>query len=149
MKRLLFTILGIVLIAPASGAYLLNARGRAKHIQQADKAVITLKQLEEMFAKMRAETNWDIDGEMLWGYFFTDPNRSKLDRLAGHLGRNGYHVLGIHDADDKSTQVLHVERIERHTPKTLHQRNTDLSKLAKQFGVESYDGMDVGPVKKN
>ena len=29
-----------------------------------------------MFANMCADTKWDVDGEMLWGYFFTDTDSS-------------------------------------------------------------------------
>lgn len=35
-------------------------------------SAITLQNLKQMFANMRAQTKWNVDGEMLWGYFFTD-----------------------------------------------------------------------------
>ena len=109
---------------------------------------ITLKQLEDMFANMRAQTNWDVYGEMLWGYFFTDPDPDKLEPVAEHLAGRGYSVVSIYETDDKSTHFLHVERIEKHTPQTLHARNAEFDKLAAKFGLECYDGMDVGPVLK-
>ena len=28
--------------------------------------------LEQMFEGIRAQTKWNIDGDMLWGYFFYD-----------------------------------------------------------------------------
>jgi hypothetical protein len=42
---------------------------------------------------------------------------------------------------------LHVERVEAHTPQTLFARNAEFYLLADEFEVESYDGMDVGPVE--
>ena len=109
------------------------------------KPPITLEKLETMFANMRKETKWNLDGDMLWGYFFTDPNRKKLEPVAKHLSETGYRVVAIYPTDDKSTFFLHVERVEHHTPKTLNARNLEFYALAAKFGLESYDGMDVGP----
>jgi len=109
---------------------------------------ITLQNLEDMFANMRAKTKWDVDGEMLWGYFFTDPDPKKLEPVAEHLSRDGYRVVSIYETDDKSTHFLHIERVEKHTPQTLHSCNADLGRLASKFALECYDGMDVGPVLK-
>ena len=108
--------------------------------------MIPLQQLEEMFANMRAKTKWDINGELLWGYFFTDPDPKKLEDVSQHLTRAGYRLVRIFQTDDKHTHVLHVERVEKHTPETLHARNAEFDRLASEFGLYSYDGMDVGPV---
>ena len=43
---------------------------------------------------------------------------------------------------------LHVEKIETHTPMSLDGRNDELYKLAHEFGIDTYDGMDIGPVEK-
>ncbi len=95
---------------------------------------------------MRAQTEWNVDGAMLWGYFFTDPDAKKLERAAQRLTDSGYRLVHIYPTDDKSTCVLHVERVEKHTPQTLYARNGQLQQLAGELGLESYDGMDVGPV---
>jgi hypothetical protein len=108
--------------------------------------MMTLQQMEDMFSNMRAKTKWDVDGDMLWGYFFTDLDPKKLERASQHLTQAGYRIVRIYPTDDGSTHVLHVERIEKHTPQTLHARNGELEKLASEFALESYDGMDVGPV---
>jgi len=109
---------------------------------------ITLQDLQDMFANMRADPKCDVDGDLLWGYFFTDPDPKKLDPVAEHLGRSGYRVVSIYEADDKSTHFLHVARVETHTPQTLHARNEEFERLAGEFDLECYDGMDVGPVLK-
>ncbi len=110
------------------------------------KNTMTLQQMEQMFANMRAQTKWDVDGDMLWGYFFTDPDTNKLERASQRLTASGYRLVQIYPTDDRSTCVLHVERIEKHTPQTLHARNGEFERLARELGLESYDGTDVGPV---
>ena len=143
---LVATVLPIMLIGIAGCSSHRNVVDR-ESTSSTRKSKITLEELEEMFARMRRETKWDIDGDMLWGYFFTDPDRKKLERIGEQLGREGYRVVDIYEADDRSTLVLHVERVERHTPQTLDARNAELYHRAEQFGLQSYDGMDVGPAK--
>lgn len=110
--------------------------------------MFTLEEMEDMFANMRTKTKWDLDGDMLWGYYFTDVDRGKLERAAEQLTRRGYHFGSIYQTDDKTTYVLHVERIEKHTPQTLQARNMEFYRLAEEFELDSYDGMDVGPIAK-
>jgi hypothetical protein len=113
----------------------------------ASKSPITLKQLQEMFAQMKANTPWNVNGPLLWGYYFTDADRKKLEPVASKLVEDGYHLVDIHPGDDKRTYWLHVERAEHHTPESLNMRNQEFYQLAKQFGIRSYDGMDVGPAQ--
>jgi hypothetical protein len=108
--------------------------------------MIEIGMLEEMFSGMRANTTWNVDGPMLWGYFFTDPTLEKLEKTAAYLTAEGYRLVGIHETNDGSKRVLHVERVETHSPKTLFARNAALDNVANEFELDSYDGMDVGPV---
>ena len=110
--------------------------------------MITLESLQEMFADMKANPSWNIDGDLLWGYFFTDPDPEKLQPVADYLETAGYKFVDIFPADDKEVYWLHVEKIEHHTPETLDQRNQEFYALADRFNLESYDGMDVGPVEQ-
>jgi hypothetical protein len=107
--------------------------------------MIELEALEDMFSKIRANTNWNVDGPMLWGYFFTDPSENKIRKAAAHLTSQGYRFVGTHLTGDGSTRFLHVERVEVHSPQTLFARNEQLYVLAELLGLDSYDGMDVGP----
>lgn len=139
MKKLLVAlVVPLLLAAPGSPAL-------AK-----EKSVISLEQLQEMFADMRARPGkqWSVEGPLLWGYFFTDPNSKKLQPVADYLSRKGYRFVSIYPTADKSTFFLHVEKIEHHTPESLNKRNLEFYELASQFKLESYDGMDVGPVEK-
>lgn len=113
--------------------------------------MITLESLEEMFTNIKAKTKWNVDGALLWGYFFTDHDPRKFGPLKKHLEGLGYRyvtVLEPEDGEGNGVYFLHVEQVERHTPLSLHQRNQELYRLAEQFGVETYDGMDVGEVGK-
>ena len=109
--------------------------------------MITIDQLKDMFDRMRAEAPFDVDSELLWGYFFTDPSKKKLRPLADELLQQGYREAGLYRTDDRTTYFLHVEKVEKHTPESLDERNAHLQALADRFGIESYDGMDVGPVE--
>jgi Regulator of ribonuclease activity B len=107
---------------------------------------IPLAQLEEMFKNMRAQTKWNVDGPLLWGYFFIDPSRAKLKQFASVLEGAGYRVVGLEQVSGEKVFRLHAERIETHSPASLDARNRDLNALAEKHLVASYDGMDVGPI---
>jgi len=108
--------------------------------------IITLDELKDMFAQIHENTDWNLEGDLLWSYYFTDTDPDKLKPLAAQLEKQGYHVVNIYPTDDGQTYFLHVEKIEHHTPESLNQRNHDFYKMAIEYDVESYDGMDVGPV---
>ena len=109
---------------------------------------VTLPQLEEMFQNIRAKTKWNVDADLLWGYFFMDPQRDKLKPLADELSKAGYRVVNLYPSRDDQKFVLHVEKVETHTPQSLNERNIEFYRLSEKFGITSYDGMDVGPVGK-
>ena len=106
---------------------------------------ITLSQLEDLFDRMGEEL--DVDDELLWGYFFTDRDKKKLAPLRDELVRSGYREVALYRTDDEKTYFLHMEKVEKHTPASLHERNQHFYALADRFGIESYDGMDVGAVE--
>jgi hypothetical protein len=112
--------------------------------------VIEFAQLEEMFANIAVKTKWDMGGPMLWGYFFTDRSREKLEALVPELEGLGYRFVKLFMPDlDKGRDpyfFLHVEKEEVHSPATLHARNAELYAFARLHGLDSYDGMDVGPI---
>ena len=107
---------------------------------------IPLAQIEQMFTSMRAQTRWNVDGPLLWGYFFLDPSEKKLERAAAELTSDGYRFVSIQKVERRDLYRLHVERVEAHTPASLYARNDQLHALAGNHGIASYDGMDVGPV---
>ena len=109
-------------------------------------ARITLTQVEDLFLQMRSQKELKGGGPLLWGYFFTDRDAAKLRPLAKYLESTGYRLVDINPTDG-TTFFLHVEKVELHTAASLHERNTSFYGLAERFGIESYDGMDVGPAE--
>lgn len=110
---------------------------------------ITLEMLKQMFAQMRKDAPFDPASDLLWGYFFTNSTKRELRPVADELVAGGYREVGLYRTDDKSTYFLHVERVEKHSPESLHARNLELYELAERHGIDSYDGMDVGPAEED
>ncbi len=104
-----------------------------------------LSDLQTMFDNMRSQASWNVDGDLLWGYFFFDPSPAKLQALAEVLEKSQYTTANLYPSDDETTHVLHMEKIETHSPQSLFERNEALQQLALAHNVASYDGMDVGP----
>ncbi|MCP4161482.1 MAG: ribonuclease E inhibitor RraB [Deltaproteobacteria bacterium] len=114
---------------------------------------ITLDQLQDMFSNISKKSKWDMNGAMLWGYFFTHREPLLLEKAKEILIEKGYQFVDIYlsDKDDKNAPDmwwLHIEKMESHTPESLDKRNNEFYIFADQFSIDSYDGMDVGPVKK-
>lgn len=114
---------------------------------------IYIEQLNEMFANIAENTDWDTSGDMLWGYFFTHNEPTKLEKAKDILLSKGYSFVDIYlsdkdEQDEPDVFWLHVEKVETHSPSSLDERNNELYIFANEFGLDSYDGMDIGPVGK-
>lgn len=107
---------------------------------------IRLDQLRTMFTHMRARTSWNVDGPLLWGYFFFYASEVKLRKASAELQARGYRLVALEAAEGKPQFRLQVEKAEAHTPESLHKRNGEFYALAEKYGIAEYDGMDVGPV---
>lgn len=112
--------------------------------------MIALEQLEEMFSNITENTDWDVDGPLLWGYFFTDESAEKLRGILPILEAQGYRYVDLYvpdlDEGEKEYFFLHVEKEEAHSPQSLFERNQQLYAFADLHSLGSYDGMDVGPI---
>jgi hypothetical protein len=112
--------------------------------------MITLEQLEEMFASISENTDWNIAGALQWGYFFTDGSDEKLAAAIPLLEELGYQFVDLFipqiDEGQDEYFVLQMGKAEVHTPQSLFERNQVLSDFAAQHELKSYDGMDVGPL---
>ncbi len=99
-----------------------------------------------------ADHGVDTERELLWGYFFVDRDPETLRSAVPDLLQDGYRLVALFEADaapddgPAPTWVLHVERVERHDVDSLDARNQQLNRFATACGIETYDGMDVGPV---
>jgi hypothetical protein len=106
----------------------------------------SLEDIRALFADLREQTDWNVDGPLTWGYYFTDTARDRLKPLADHLAAHGYRFVELYATEDNKRYFLHMERTERLRPETLFNRNQQMEALTAEFGVETFDGIDVeGP----
>ena len=95
---------------------------------------------------IEAGKDWSIDEVCRWSFFFVDEDGSALLPVARHMESLGYTVVGITEPDDDEDPFfyLQVDKVEQHTPSSLHARVAELYAIAGQFGIADYDGMNVG-----
>ncbi|MBX7172475.1 MAG: ribonuclease E inhibitor RraB [Pyrinomonadaceae bacterium] len=111
-----------------------------------------LEGIREIFAEAQQEDNWKIDEPMLYSFYFVDKNIDKLEKLGLKLEADGYDFIDIFELGDEETEkstgeyLLHIDKVEVHTPESLAQRNIDFQKLADEFEIEMYDGWEFGEV---
>jgi hypothetical protein len=108
---------------------------------------ISLSQIESIFQQMETQSKWNTKAKLLWGYFFFDADKAKLQKLSAQLANEGYREVELFFNDH--TYTLHIEKAELHTPQTLFDRNNYFSSLAKKNCIKTYDGFDVGLYAKN
>jgi Regulator of ribonuclease activity B len=107
--------------------------------------VISRDQIGAMFADMDSNAPWDISEPLLWGYFFVDPDRARLDGVAPLLAEAGFTLVSLRQRAQAGQWWLHIEKVELHTVDSLHERNQQWYAFVAEHGIERYDGMDVGP----
>jgi tetratricopeptide (TPR) repeat protein len=98
--------------------------------------------INSIFDKMELQ-GVDTKKPLLFGYFFYDKNKSKLENLKNELLKYTYKLVRL-EMTEKKEFILHVEKVEIHTRTSLLDRENQLEKLSKKFKVETYDGWDVG-----
>ncbi len=108
--------------------------------------------IEKIFANAVEEDNWDLAKPMLYSYYFVDDNVDKLEKLGIDLDEEGYDFLDIFELGDEETDestgeyLLHIDKIEIHTPRSLAERNVEFAKLAGKYELKTYDGWEFGEV---
>lgn len=109
-----------------------------------------LEGIREIFADAKQEDNWNIDEPMLYSFYFVDKSVEKLEKLGLKLEAEGYDFVDIFELGDEETEkstgeyLLHIDKIEIHTPESIAERNVEFQKLADQFEIETYDGWEFG-----
>ncbi len=100
-----------------------------------------IEKLKLSFEMMKKSTGWNIKEEILWRYRFIDSDQDKLQRLAKHLESLGYKYVKISKSvneDDLEEFELQIEKLEKHSPATIFQRNQEFRNLATSFGIRKY-----------
>lgn len=114
---------------------------------------ISLEMLQKMFTNIFEKTDWNMAGDMLWGYFFTHHEPKALESAKDLLVSEGYRFVNIYQLEEADQNGafpwwLHVEKEETHTPASLDARNDELYQFAYAQGLDCYDGMDIGPIEE-
>ena len=111
-----------------------------------------LETIREIFAQAKQEDNWNLDEPMLYSFYFVDESVDKLEKLGLKLEADGYDFIDIFELGDEETNestgeyLLHIDKIETHTPESLAERNVEFQKLAEEYEIETYDGWEFGEV---
>lgn len=111
-----------------------------------------LETITEIFAQAKREDNWNLDEPMLYSFYFVDESIEKLEKLGLKLEADGYDFVDIFELGDEETSqstgeyLLHIDKVEVHTPESLAERNVQFQKLADEYEIESYDGWEFGEV---
>ena len=111
-----------------------------------------LEGINEIFNTARTEDGWNLDEDMLFSYFFVDESIEKLEKLGLFLENGGFDFIDIFELGDDETgeptgeYLLHIDKVETHTPESLAQRNVEFQRLADEYEIASYDGWEFGEV---
>lgn len=98
--------------------------------------------INSIFDKMELQ-GIDLQQPLLYGYFFYDKDKSKLEKLKDKLLKDNYKLVRLEKTEEQEF-VLHVEKVEIHSRASLLERENQLDQLSKTFQVATYDGWDVG-----
>jgi tetratricopeptide (TPR) repeat protein len=98
--------------------------------------------INSIFDKMELQ-GVDTKKPLLYGYFFYDRDKLKLEKLKDELVKDNYKLVRL-ELTEKQEFILHVEKIEIHSRASLLERENQLDKLSISFKVATYDGWDVG-----
>ncbi len=101
-----------------------------------------LELINSIFDKVEVE-GVDTKQNLLYGYFFFDKEKSKLEKLKNDLVSQSYRFVEINKKDNGEF-MLHVEKVEQHTRQSLYDQEQKLRLLAEKYNVSSFDGFDVG-----
>ena len=106
--------------------------------------------IKEIFDEAKAEDNWDMSEPMLFSFYFVDKSVEKLEKLGLKLESDGYDFVDVFELGDEATDestgeyLLHIDRVETHTPESLAQRNVEFQRLADEYEIAVYDGWEFG-----
>ena len=111
-----------------------------------------LEGIKKIFADAASEDKWNLGEEMLYSFYFVDTDVDKLEKLGLKLEADGYDFVDVFELGDEKTDestgeyLLHIDKVEVHTPESLAQRNVEFQKLADEHELETYDGWEFGEV---
>lgn len=105
--------------------------------------------IQEIFAECKQD-GLDMTQDQLYTYYFVNDSAEKLEQFGAKLEAEGYDMIDIFELGDEATDqptgefLLHLDKLETHTPESLAARNVELTKLAETAEIIGYDGWEVG-----
>ena len=108
--------------------------------------------IKKIFDDAKQEDGWNLNGEMLYSFYFVDENVDKLEKLGLKLEEDDYDFVDVFELGDEETDestgeyLLHIDKVEIHTPESLAKRNVEFAKLAEDYELKTYDGWEFGEV---
>ncbi|MBA3334470.1 MAG: ribonuclease E inhibitor RraB [Acidobacteria bacterium] len=111
-----------------------------------------LEGIEKIFDDAKREDGWNLNEEMLYSFYFVDEDVDKLERLGLKLEEDEYDFVDVFELGDEETDestgeyLLHIDKVEIHTPESLAKRNVEFAKLAEEYEIKTYDGWEFGEV---
>jgi len=111
-----------------------------------------LEGIEKIFDDAKREDGWNLNEEMLYSFYFVDENVDKLEKLGLKLEEDDYDFVDVFELGDEETDestgeyLLHIDKVEIHTPESLAKRNVEFAKLAEDYELKTYDGWEFGEV---
>ena len=111
-----------------------------------------LEGIREIFETARTEDGWNLEEEMLYSYYFIAEDADALEKLGLHLEKEGFDFIDVFELGDEETEeptgeyLLHIDKVEIHTPESLAARNVEFQNLADEYEIASYDGWEFGEV---
>lgn len=120
----------------------LNFLSNCKSQPQRKQTTNDLEHINSIFDRIEVQ-GVDAKQNLLYGYFFFDKDKSKLEKLKNDLVTQSYKFVEL-DRNDKGEFMLYVEKVETHTRQSLEKREQNLRTLAAKYNVSSFDGFDVG-----
>ncbi len=108
-----------------------------------------LNRQDAKFLEVGAGMNpgWNINGPLLWGYFFTANAKSPLERAAPALEKESYRLVDIYE-NEEGNWWLHVEKEEHHdvdnkrVPCSLAMLGVILHRGVSLIGIAAYPGSE-------
>jgi len=115
---------------------------------------INITHINMMFDNIKKNTNWDTSADLRWSYYFSNSDRSQLEKAQKKLVAKGYRFVDLHISEDDDefapigSYYLQIDKIETHSPTSLNKRNDEFFTFANELGLDAYGGMDAGPAIK-
>ena len=98
------------------------------------------------FNQIHDVAHWDLNHDMLWGYYFTNNGRVPLRLISAGMSVFGYREVDIRKEGD--LWWLHMECSQTNSLDGLSARDIRFQRIAGLIFNSKYDGWDVGPLPK-